>query len=184
MPIEPDQPIEPDDKDWTWVLQRRCPECGFDASGFPTDQVAARLRGNAQAWATLLARPGGQLRNRSRPDRWSPLEYACHVRDVFVLYDERLRLMLTTDDPTYPNWDQDQSAADGRYQDQDPALVASQLTAAVEVLAARFDTVDGDAWDRRSFRSDGAHFTVDSFSRYLVHDPVHHLFDVTGDPGD
>ena len=29
-------------------------------------------------------------------------------------------------------------------------------------------------------RGDGASFTVDSFSRYMVHDPVHHLFDVTG----
>jgi hypothetical protein len=29
-------------------------------------------------------------------------------------------------------------------------------------------------------RGDGARFTVESFARYLVHDPVHHLFDVTG----
>ena len=27
-------------------------------------------------------------------------------------------------------------------------------------------------------RSDGAAFTIDSFSRYLVHDPVHHVWDV------
>ena len=24
--------IEPDTKDWTWVLDRPCPECGFEAS--------------------------------------------------------------------------------------------------------------------------------------------------------
>ena len=29
-------------------------------------------------------------------------------------------------------------------------------------------------------RSDGAHFSVDSFARYLIHDPVHHLHDVGG----
>jgi len=29
-------------------------------------------------------------------------------------------------------------------------------------------------------RSDGAVFTVASFARYMVHDPVHHLYDVTG----
>ena len=23
-------PITPDTKDWTWVLERPCPECGFD----------------------------------------------------------------------------------------------------------------------------------------------------------
>ena len=31
--IDDDVPgeIVPDDKDWTWVLERVCPECGFDA---------------------------------------------------------------------------------------------------------------------------------------------------------
>ena len=27
---------------------------------------------------------------------------------------------------------------------------------------------------------DGAAFTVETFARYLTHDPVHHLYDVTG----
>jgi len=24
--------IQPDTKDWTWVLSQRCPECGFTAT--------------------------------------------------------------------------------------------------------------------------------------------------------
>jgi len=27
-------PIMPDTKDWTWVLRRACPECGFDHPQF------------------------------------------------------------------------------------------------------------------------------------------------------
>jgi hypothetical protein len=27
---------------------------------------------------------------------------------------------------------------------------------------------------------DGAVFSVTSFGRYMIHDPVHHLYDVTG----
>ena len=27
------------------------------------------------------------MRQRPRADRWSPLEYACHIRDVFRIYD-------------------------------------------------------------------------------------------------
>ena len=38
--------IEPDDKDWTWVLQRVCPECGFDASDVPGPRVAGWVREN------------------------------------------------------------------------------------------------------------------------------------------
>ena len=34
-------PITPDDKDWTWVLERTCPECGFTASAVDATDVAA-----------------------------------------------------------------------------------------------------------------------------------------------
>jgi len=40
--------------------------------------------------------------------------------------------------------------------------------------------VAGDQWARSGRRSDGASFTVETFARYFVHDPVHHLYDVTG----
>ncbi len=169
--------IEPDTKDWTWVLERRCDECGFDASTFPREEVAELIRANASAWQEVLA-GGAALRERPSPDRWSPLEYACHVRDVFRIYDERLALMLDDDDPTFANWDQDASAVEDRYGEQDPAVVADELRAAAERLAAAFDAVDGEQWVRTGNRSDGAAFTVDSFSRYMVHDPVHHLHDI------
>ena len=98
----------PDDKDWTWVLERPCSECGFDASTVRADAVAELVRANARAWARLLvAAPAGELRRRPRDDRWSALEYACHVRDVCALYRYRLGLMLDEDDPLFPNWDQD-----------------------------------------------------------------------------
>ena len=74
--------IVPDAKDWTWVLHRTCPECGFDTRSFPRAAVPHLLHENAAAWSAVLVRPG-DLRRRPRPDVWSPLEYACHVRDVF-----------------------------------------------------------------------------------------------------
>src|SRR3954447_2786559 len=39
--------ITPDSKDWTWVLERTCPDCGYDASAVPVVSVADRLRANA-----------------------------------------------------------------------------------------------------------------------------------------
>jgi len=171
--------LTPDTKDWTWVLNRPCPECGFDTQAFRRDEVPALLRENAAAWREVLA-GSGDPRRRSRPDRWSPLEYACHVRDTCRIYDERLRLMLTLDDPTYPNWDQDDTAVNDRYAEQEPARVATELSEAAEALAARFAQVSDVDWTRTGSRSDGAHFTVESFARYFIHDPVHHLYDVTG----
>ena len=89
-------PIVPDDKDWTWVLDRPCPECGFDASTTQTADIAGLIRANAATWPPLLADP----RARTRPDdaTWSGIEYACHVRDVLRLYEQRLTWMLEQDD--------------------------------------------------------------------------------------
>ena len=169
-------PITPDTKDWTWVLNETCPECGFDVTTFPRESVGAMIRENASQWRELLAH--GQVRVRPSDDRWSGLEYACHVRDVFRLYDERLRMMLEQDDPDYPNWDQDAAALEGDYGSQEPSLVADEIEGAGDRLATRFDSVTGEMWERTGNRSDGAGFTVESFARYFIHDPIHHVHDV------
>ena len=168
--------ITPDTKDWTWVLERVCPECGFDVRTFPRERVGSMLRENAATWQSLLGHP--DVRRRPRDDVWSGLEYGCHVRDVFDLYFKRLRMMLEEDDPLYPNWDQDAAAIEGDYGRQEPAEVAEQLRGAADRLADAFDALRESDWDRRGRRSDGAEFTVESFARYLVHDPVHHFHDV------
>ncbi len=170
--------ITPDTKDWTWVLERRCPECGADVSTVPRDQLVASLRQTAAAWPALLADPE-RVARRPSPDVWSALEYACHVRDVYRLFDHRLERMLTEDDPLFANWDQDATAVAENYAGQDPAAVSVELTAAADALADRLAGVAAAQWDRPGRRSDGARFTVDSFARYLLHDPQHHLHDVT-----
>jgi hypothetical protein len=169
-------PIVPDDKNWTWVLETRCPECGFEGATYARESAPADIVANAATWRELLAHPQAAV----RPDdsTWSALEYGCHVRDVFRLYLYRLGLMLDEDAPHFPNWDQDETAIADRYDQQDPATVADELVAAGEELAARFAAVRDDQWERTGFRSDGVAFTVDSFTRYFVHDPVHHVHDV------
>jgi hypothetical protein len=169
--------ITPDTKDWTWVLRRPCPECGFDCRDFPRTQVGAMLRSNAASWREVLAAP--DVRTRPRPDVWSPLEYACHVRDVHKLYVYRLGLMLGQDGPRFPNWDQDETALADDYGAQDPVVVAGELADVAETHAAAYDAVDGDRWERTGERSDGARFTVETIARYIVHDVIHHLYDVT-----
>jgi hypothetical protein len=170
--------IKPDAKDWTWVLGRPCPECGFDTQGFPREEVGTLLRDNATAWPVALA-AFPDVRARPNPQTWSPLEYACHVRDVFRLYHARLGMMLTEDDPHYPNWDQDSTAVAERYGEQDPTTVLAELEREAATLAAAFDAVHGEQWERTGNRSDGARFTVETFARYFIHDPIHHLHDVT-----
>jgi len=172
---DPD-PIQADDKNWTWVLERPCPDCGFDAAGHTRDQLGAQIRANAAQWRTLLA--AANATRRPEPTQWSALEYGCHVRDVFRLFLERLNLMLDQDDPTFANWDQDLTAVESRYGEQDPQRVAYDLAVAAGSLADAFDRVSAAGWHRTGKRSDGAAFDVEGFGAYLLHDPVHHLWDV------
>ncbi|SEM63645.1 DinB family protein [Streptacidiphilus jiangxiensis] len=171
--------IIPDTKDWTWVLERPCADCGLDTAAIAREDVAGTVRANAAFWVELLAGDAAALRKRPRPDVWSQLEYACHVRDVFRLFALRLDLMLTQDDPVFPNWDQDETAVAENYGAQDPVRVSAELAEAAEVLAIAFDRVEGARWQRTGNRSDGARFTVQSFAPYLIHDVVHHRFDVS-----
>ncbi|MCA0253408.1 MAG: DinB family protein [Actinobacteria bacterium] len=168
--------ITPDTKDWTWVLERPCPECGFVAATLDPLAVGGAIRASLPRWHEALGHPG--VRQRPRPDTWSPLEYAAHVHDVFHLFHQRLALVLTETNPTFEDWDQDAAAAQGHYAEQDPADLADRLVTAGERIAISFDTVTTDQLERTGQRSDGVTFTVESLGKYLLHEVVHHLRDV------
>lgn len=167
--------ITPDGKDWTWVVESRCPECGFDGSAVEFEQIPAMVRDNAARWPEVLRRPNVAV--RPNPQTWSALEYAAHVRDVFGVFETRVRSMRVEDDPLFENWDQDVTATAERYDLQDPDLVARDLVSSGERAARAFEVPVAER-ERTGRRSNGSVFTVDTLARYFVHDPIHHLHDV------
>ncbi|HIT74185.1 MAG TPA: DinB family protein [Candidatus Avipropionibacterium avicola] len=166
----------PDEKDWTWVIERACPECGFDASDIAADELPGLILLLTLPWTEVLIR--SDVRERPAPDTWSALEYACHVRDVCRVFAERTQLMLAEDGPTFANWDQDQAAADGAYHREDLGQVAEDLRTAAQDWIELYGRVEADQWDRQGFRGDGAPFSVLTLGRYGMHDLAHHLVDV------
>ncbi|HEV7205699.1 MAG TPA: DinB family protein [Jatrophihabitans sp.] len=165
-----------DVKDWTWAITEPCPDCGFDPASVTPGQVPALTRRHATSVRAAVLGPGATT--RARADVWSPLEYGCHVRDVCLLFAQRLDLMLTEDDPRFANWDQDETALEAKYWTQDPTAVADQLAAAADSIASAFATVEDGQWSRPGRRSNGSVFTVDTFARYFLHDLAHHAWDV------
>ncbi len=165
--------------EWMWVLERPCDQCSYDAQALDRSQLAARTRKVAAEWRQLLANRTNLAATPGVGDRtWSVLGYACHVRDVFELFDGRLKDMLKKrKPPIFRDWDPDVAAAKGAYDDADPAKVAYALASNAGRLADLLDRVDSDEWERSGHRSDGASFTVESMARYLLHDVEHHLFD-------
>src|SRR5262245_10594564 len=70
----PHMPIDPDTKNWTWVLERPCNDCGFDAATVEVTDLGDLIRANAAEWPALLAHEHARL--RPTDDQWSALEYA------------------------------------------------------------------------------------------------------------
>lgn len=168
--------IEPDDKDWTFVITEGCKQCGFT----PGDATltGTLLRESVPRWRDRLAR--ADARNRPEPGTWSALEYGCHVRDVCRVFRDRLALMLAQASPTFADWDQDAAAQEGQYFQQDPAIVADEFQTEAMRTAAAFDAVQDSEWERSGLRSNGSAFTVSTLATYFTHDIHHHLHDVGG----
>lgn len=170
--------ISPDTKDWTFVLTEPCPECGFNAGAFAPTDIGQRVRDDLSRWQQVLSSADASVRPSA--EVWSATEYACHVRDVCILFSERLDLILTQDNPQFANWNQDDTAIEDDYASQLAADVRRQLEPVALKVAADFDAVPVGAWDRRGRRSDDSVFTARTLGQYFLHDIVHHLYDVHG----
>ncbi|GAA3704896.1 DinB family protein [Terrabacter ginsenosidimutans] len=172
-------PSTRDDADWTWVLTRPCPDCGFDAATTDPADVPGILRDAARSYAARLGRD--DVRTRPAEGVWSPLEYACHVRDVCDVMRGRLEQILAGEGALvqFANWDQDETALGARYWRSDPEVVERDLTEAFETAATAYALPTGTQWEWPALRSNGSQFTARTLALYFVHDVHHHLWDVT-----
>lgn len=173
--------VTPDTKDWSWVMDRPCPECGFAAATLDPLAIGGAVRASLSRWHEVLGRPDAG--RRPEPGTWSPLEYAAHINDVFRLFHHRLALMLDGTDPVFQDWNQDTAAIEGHYAEQDPAALAEAITVAGERIALSFDALTADQLERTGRRSDGVTFTVAGLGKYLLHEVVHHLQDAAPSRG-
>lgn len=120
------------------------------------------------------------MRSRSRPDVWSPLEYACHVRDVLLVQRERVLAARRANGHDCASMGRDERAEHDGYSEQDPAEVARQLADAAALFSNVLARLSDDDWDRtviyhypetheRSLRWVAVH---------TVHELQHHLLDM------
>jgi hypothetical protein len=165
-----------------WFLIVRdgaCSECGLVASSIAEPQLGQAIVVEARRWVDLLASPAGSraLSTRPSPDVWSALEYGCHVRDTIALFEQRTRLALTANDPTFSYQDQDASVVDGHYNDSDPWVVAGEIVANAGRFEHLLKTFSGVAWRRAGTRRADERFDVALLARFALHEIRHHRVD-------
>jgi len=164
-----------------------CSECGFDLEGFALGGVPGTLRQLAAEFAEALAaaETTAEVRQRPTPDAWSPLEHACHVRDLLRVQRDRLQLALEVDLPTLAPMRQEARAIEERYNEQDPAQVAERLLVAAEKLVTAVERLEADDWERPVLVGwvEPPDRTVAWLARSSVHGLQHHLNEVAPDAG-
>ncbi|WP_182173037.1 DinB family protein [Flaviflexus equikiangi] len=164
-----------DSKDWTVVIEDGCDECGY----VPHDPAwtSERLLALPERWERVLRTD--DVRERPADGVWSPLEYACHSRDIVRLLRDRVALILN-DQKTFDDFDGEREAVEGRYAEADPEIVVEELAELIESTVAVYGRVGETDWGRAGYRTDGRALTIADLSRYLLHDLEHHLADVEG----
>jgi hypothetical protein len=167
-----------------WFLIVRdgtCPSCGLAASSVPEEELGSAIVAEARGWVALLDSLSGtpSLRARPSPSVWSTLEYAGHTRDTLALFADRVELALAVDDPQFGYQNQDQAVEDGRYNEQDPRIVASRLLADAEHFAVLLEALPEGGWQRAGTRLEGERFDVALLARFALHEARHHRIDGT-----
>jgi hypothetical protein len=158
----------------------RCDACGYDYNEPTRDEVAPRIRAFSERYAALVGHTDQDVRTRPASDVWSPLEYTCHVRDVFRTQTQRIALTLEQDTPEYQPMRRDERVLEERYNGQDISTVLTELAAAADELAGAFGSLGDEGWQRTGIYSYPTREirTLEWIGRHTIHEGEHHLLDI------
>ena len=168
------------------VATEACTECGFVWADVPSAAVAERIRAATATLADLLVgRPDAAAR-RSAPDRWSPVEYGCHVRDVLLNLRDRIVLGAVEDTPVPHGMHGTPRVELGLYALDDAATTAADLRFAGGLFARTWSALPTDLVDRPIVYGWPVVATRDLrwVAAQALHECEHHLADVRADLGE
>ncbi len=159
----------------------RCEECGYDYELAVMSRIPGEIRGEVGELARLIAgaaRSG--VARRADPELWSPLEYACHVRDVLLVQRERVLLARRVEGPETVPMGRDERVGYEGYADSDPQEVADELAVAARLLSNTLGRLDDADWDRTLIYGwpERDERTLRWLAAHTQHEVRHHLLDV------
>jgi DinB superfamily len=161
----------------------RCAECGFDPADLRPAQMVVAIRAFGRRYRAPLTRalPGEDLDEvvRRAPEAgvWSALQYGQHVKDIFEVFDDRVRCALEQREPEerVVDWEARVAAATPGL---DREVVAEQLDDTADSLAVTLDELNDDEWSLPGLTGKGHEVTVVDLATIAVHEGSHHLLDV------
>src|SRR5689334_12661763 len=156
-----------------------CAACGLAYPSMAPALAAGMIRTAPAAYRAALAGvPDAVARRRPDPATWSMVEYLCHVRDVFVVFAERIELARAEDRPAFAPLGNDERAVRLRYGEADVAATLDELAAGATRLAALIGSLRDADWGRTATRRPGEERDVLWMARQAAHEGRHHLADI------
>jgi DinB superfamily len=156
-----------------------CRACGLAYADLDVATAPAQLTELLDAFERAVrAVPVGVLGQRPEPSVWSPAEYACHVRDVIMVYTVRLHRARREERPALEPMYNDLRACRFGYRDADVPAILIQTKAAAQGLSAEIDRLRPEDWSRTVTRLPGEERTARWLVRQALHEVHHHTADI------
>jgi hypothetical protein len=157
-----------------------CDECGFAYDLDLAPAVPALARSRADAIADVLRAEPAAMRRRAAAGVWSPLEYACHLRDMLLVQRERVLAARRLDTPVAEPMGRDERVGHDGYAEQDPGDVARQLQDAALLFAGTLTRLDAADWERTLIYTypERQERTLRWLAQHTLHELVHHTQDI------
>ena len=161
----------------------RCDECGFDPAELRPRNLPVAIRSYGRRYRAPLTRglageePGVVALQFFGVDVWSAIEYSAHVRDIFRVFDDRVRCALADTDPseTVVDWEGKVAAASPTL---DREAVAADLDDAADTFATVLSELADHEWRLSTITGGGQPATIAELAVIAVHEGSHHLLDV------
>lgn len=156
-------------------------KCGF-YYGLTNGEDFARLAAPFVDCCVELLRSTNfaRLRLRPSPQVWSPLEYACHVRDLLLVRREQVLAARRQDRPVAEPMGRDERVEHDGYNSLRPDDVARQLTDAALLLSNALARLSPADWERTVIYTypQRAERSLCWIAAHTLHELRHHLVDI------
>lgn len=119
-----------------------------------------------------------QLRRRPEAHIWAPIEYVCHLRDVYATYAIRLHRARTENSPAVEPMFSDLRAVRFRYVHMPLAPVLDELDDHVAGFLEEAATFTAEDWQRTVSRRPEEIRTARWLVRQALHEGRHHVTDI------
>jgi DinB family protein len=157
-----------------------CADCGFAWGAIPAASYGPALTSLEGRYAARLEGDQAALRRRPAPAVWSPLEYACHVRDMLFAQRERIYLALVENRPSFARMNREERVELARYAEESVPAVRSDLAVAFRGIGIALTGRTPEDWARPliyNYPGPQEH-DLAWLGRHTIHECEHHLLDI------